>query len=268
MDSAGGRLYVDVARRPRRHDGSASALEHVCPTAPQPMHSLVRRIRVVRSRRSLHRAGVRCRAERRAGRRRVRSAARTRAVRGAEQHGAVHARLDCRRRALQIGTRYRFGGTPRRADSIAADSCAMCSQRSSSHCRARRRSRPPSATSCRRTPPVSGRAICSRSGAGNRVTHIGIYVGDGRYVHASPTAGRVIETSLARTTSPSREDLAWWSPVARRRHGHAGQYSGYTHARSTAVIRPRSSCRKSTAREWRGSKRRRPRLRFFFWPGE
>ena len=39
-------------------------------------------------------------------------------------------------------------------------------------------------------------------GRGTRVTHIGIYVGDGRYVHASPTAGRVIETSLSRTTSP------------------------------------------------------------------
>jgi len=39
-------------------------------------------------------------------------------------------------------------------------------------------------------------------GKGSRVTHIGIYVGDGRYVHASPKAGRVIETSLARTTSP------------------------------------------------------------------
>ena len=39
-------------------------------------------------------------------------------------------------------------------------------------------------------------------GRGSRVTHIGIYVGGGRYVHASPTAGRVIETSLARTTSP------------------------------------------------------------------
>ena len=39
-------------------------------------------------------------------------------------------------------------------------------------------------------------------GRGNKVTHIGIYVGGGRYVHASPTAGRVIETSLARTTSP------------------------------------------------------------------
>jgi cell wall-associated NlpC family hydrolase len=39
-------------------------------------------------------------------------------------------------------------------------------------------------------------------GRGNKVTHIGIYVGDGRYVHASPKAGRVIETSLSRTTSP------------------------------------------------------------------
>ena len=38
-------------------------------------------------------------------------------------------------------------------------------------------------------------------GRGSRVTHIGIYVGNGRYVHASPTAGRVIETSLSRTTS-------------------------------------------------------------------
>jgi cell wall-associated NlpC family hydrolase len=39
-------------------------------------------------------------------------------------------------------------------------------------------------------------------GRGGRVTHIGIYVGNGRYVHASPTAGRVIETSLERTDSP------------------------------------------------------------------
>jgi cell wall-associated NlpC family hydrolase len=38
-------------------------------------------------------------------------------------------------------------------------------------------------------------------GKGTRVTHIGIYVGNGRYVHASPKAGRVIETSLTRTSS-------------------------------------------------------------------
>lgn len=39
-------------------------------------------------------------------------------------------------------------------------------------------------------------------GRGKRITHVGIYVGNGRYVHASTTAGRVIETSLARTRSP------------------------------------------------------------------
>ena len=39
-------------------------------------------------------------------------------------------------------------------------------------------------------------------GRGGRVTHIGVYVGNGRYVHASSVAGRVIETSLERTESP------------------------------------------------------------------
>lgn len=32
-------------------------------------------------------------------------------------------------------------------------------------------------------------------------SHIGIYVGDGRYVHASSAAGRVIESDLGRTSS-------------------------------------------------------------------
>jgi cell wall-associated NlpC family hydrolase len=35
-------------------------------------------------------------------------------------------------------------------------------------------------------------------GFGSRVSHIGIYVGDGRYVHASSVAGRVIESPLSR----------------------------------------------------------------------
>jgi len=34
------------------------------------------------------------------------------------------------------------------------------------------------------------------------VSHIGIYVGQGRYVHASSVAGRVIESDLSRTGSP------------------------------------------------------------------
>jgi cell wall-associated NlpC family hydrolase len=34
------------------------------------------------------------------------------------------------------------------------------------------------------------------------VSHIGIYVGEGHYIHASSAAGRVIESDLSRTASP------------------------------------------------------------------
>ena len=40
-------------------------------------------------------------------------------------------------------------------------------------------------------------------GRGNRVEHIGVYVGNGRFVHASSVAGRVIESPIDRP--PSRQ---------------------------------------------------------------
>jgi cell wall-associated NlpC family hydrolase len=40
------------------------------------------------------------------------------------------------------------------------------------------------------------------NGKKGRVSHIGIYVGEGRYVHASSVAGRVIESDLNRSGSP------------------------------------------------------------------
>jgi cell wall-associated NlpC family hydrolase len=38
-------------------------------------------------------------------------------------------------------------------------------------------------------------------GRGSRITHIAIYLGDGQYVHASTSRGKVIETSLDRPRS-------------------------------------------------------------------
>jgi cell wall-associated NlpC family hydrolase len=38
-------------------------------------------------------------------------------------------------------------------------------------------------------------------GRGNRVTHIGVYVGDGKYIHASSGQGRVVESRLDRPGS-------------------------------------------------------------------
>jgi cell wall-associated NlpC family hydrolase len=38
-------------------------------------------------------------------------------------------------------------------------------------------------------------------GRGSRVTHVGIYVGDGRFVHASSVAGRVVESRIDRPVS-------------------------------------------------------------------
>lgn len=44
-------------------------------------------------------------------------------------------------------------------------------------------------------------------GRGSRISHIGIYVGNGRFIHASTKAGRVIETALLR--APARGIKPW-----------------------------------------------------------
>lgn len=49
-------------------------------------------------------------------------------------------------------------------------------------------------------------------GRGSRITHIGIYVGDGRFVHASTAAGRVIESPLLR---PRNAQIKPWRGARR-----------------------------------------------------
>lgn len=38
-------------------------------------------------------------------------------------------------------------------------------------------------------------------GRNGRVTHVGVYIGDGKYIHASTVAGRIIESRLDRPQS-------------------------------------------------------------------
>ncbi|HEX6806367.1 MAG TPA: C40 family peptidase [Gemmatimonadaceae bacterium] len=49
-------------------------------------------------------------------------------------------------------------------------------------------------------------------GRGSRITHIGIYAGNGRFIHASTKAGRVIETTLVR---PTARGIKPWQGVRR-----------------------------------------------------
>jgi cell wall-associated NlpC family hydrolase len=49
-------------------------------------------------------------------------------------------------------------------------------------------------------------------GRGARVTHVGIYSGDGRYIHASSASGRVIEDRIPRTWLLGS---TWWKGARR-----------------------------------------------------
>jgi cell wall-associated NlpC family hydrolase len=103
----------------------------------------------------------------------------------------------------QIGTRYVFGGTtPKGFDCSGLVRYVMAALKVELPRTAAQQARIGDEVS---TDPGSLRPgdllTFGRRGRGG-VSHIGIYVGQGRYVHASSVAGRVIESDLNRTGSP------------------------------------------------------------------
>ncbi|HEX6041162.1 C40 family peptidase [Longimicrobium sp.] len=73
-------------------------------------------------------------------------------------------------------------------------------------------------------------------GRGNRVTHIGVYVGNGRYVHASSGRGQITESSLDR---PQSSLVRAWMGV-RRVFGAETDSAAMVAQRPVVVPRPMS----------------------------
>ncbi len=106
----------------------------------------------------------------------------------------------------QVGTRYVFGGTtPRGFDCSGLIKYIMAALNVDLPRTADQQSRVGSAVSKEVSRLRPGDLITF--GSSKRVSHIGIYIGDGKYVHASTKAGRVIETRL--TPTPLRGQKPW-----------------------------------------------------------
>jgi cell wall-associated NlpC family hydrolase len=103
----------------------------------------------------------------------------------------------------QIGTRYVFGGTsPNGFDCSGLVRYVMAALKVELPRTAAQQARIGDEVSTDPSRLRPGDLLTfGRRGRGG-VSHIGIYVGQGRYVHASSVAGRVIESDLNRTGSP------------------------------------------------------------------
>jgi cell wall-associated NlpC family hydrolase len=103
----------------------------------------------------------------------------------------------------QIGTRYVFGGTsPKGFDCSGLVRYVMAALKVELPRTAAQQARIGDEVSPDPQRLRPGDLLTFSRRGSRRVSHIGIYVGQGRYVHASSVAGRVIESDLSRTGSP------------------------------------------------------------------
>lgn len=104
----------------------------------------------------------------------------------------------------QIGTRYRHGGTsPQRGFDCSGLIKYVMTALSLDVPRTARQlattGLPVSRDTSRLLP---GDVLTFGKGKKGQISHVGIYIGDGRYIHASSVAGKVIESKIDRPFSP------------------------------------------------------------------
>ena len=104
----------------------------------------------------------------------------------------------------QIGTRYRTGGeSPNKGfDCSGLVQYVMAALNLNVPRTARQQAKTGLAVSRDTSRLLPGDLLTFGKGKKGGISHVGIYVGDGRYVHASSVAGRVIESAINRPYSP------------------------------------------------------------------
>ncbi|HTI63216.1 MAG TPA: C40 family peptidase [Gemmatimonadaceae bacterium] len=104
----------------------------------------------------------------------------------------------------QIGTRYRTGGeSPKKGfDCSGLVQYVMSALDLSVPRTARLQAKTGLALGRDTSQLLPGDLLTFGKGKKGKISHVGIYVGDGRYVHASSVAGHVIESSIDRPYSP------------------------------------------------------------------
>jgi cell wall-associated NlpC family hydrolase len=104
----------------------------------------------------------------------------------------------------QIGTRYRTGGeSPMKGfDCSGLVQYVMAALNLNVPRTARQQAKTGLAVSRDTSRLLPGDLLTFGKGKKGGISHVGIYVGDGRYVHASSVAGRVIESAIDRPYSP------------------------------------------------------------------